>query len=63
LAADAYIPGDNHRDPVIGKMVKISEYAGFVSFCHPDNDDPHALNLNYDMMKAARQETCMSLMT
>jgi hypothetical protein len=40
-----YIPGDNQRDPVIGKIVKISEH-GFVSFCHRDGDD-HKLNLNW----------------
>jgi hypothetical protein len=44
LVADAYIPGDNQNDPVIGKFVKISEH-GFVSFHDPDGDD-HKLNLN-----------------
>jgi hypothetical protein len=37
LTANAYIPGDNQKDPVIGKLVKISEH-GFVSFCGPDGE-------------------------
>jgi hypothetical protein len=44
-AADAYISGDNKKDPVIGKMVKTSEH-GFVSFRDPDGDN-HELNLNW----------------
>jgi hypothetical protein len=47
--ADAYIPGDNKKEPVIGKMVKISEH-GFVSFCDPDGDD-HELNLNWKRLR------------
>jgi hypothetical protein len=47
-AADAYIPGDNKKDPVIGKMVKISEHC-FVSFRDPDGDN-HELNQNWKQL-------------
>jgi hypothetical protein len=47
LAVDAYIPGDNQKDPVIGKLVKISEH-GFMSFCDPDGDN-HKLNLKEEV--------------
>jgi hypothetical protein len=46
LAVDAYIPGDNQRDPVIGKLpVKISELET-MSFSNPDGDD-YKLDLNW----------------
>jgi hypothetical protein len=42
-AADAYIPGDNQKDPVIGKLVKIREHR-FMSFHDPDGDGHNKLN-------------------
>jgi hypothetical protein len=50
LAGDVHIPGDNQRDHVIGKLMKISEH-GFVTFCDPDGDD-HELNLNWKRLRS-----------
>jgi hypothetical protein len=49
LAADAYIPRDNKKELVIGKLVKISE-PGFVSFLDPDRDH-HELNLKWKRLR------------
>jgi hypothetical protein len=48
-AADAYIPDEAQKDPVIGKMVQISQH-GFVSFKDQDGDD-HELNLNWKQLR------------
>jgi hypothetical protein len=50
-AADAYIADNTREDPVIGKMVKISQH-GFVSFKDQDGDNhDHELNLNWKRLR------------